>query len=215
MVENPSSVQEGLLSKTVNSQLFLLIIGFICTAVVGQYISNNYQEVSSERDRQHEIFIHETTEAKKVIETITLHITSRAYALQKVHWQLESNKSNNVDIEYKKYLILKDNWNVHISIYRHKLKSLVDEEISYKLLAPSNGKNTGNSINIHSEFIKAHALTKKWKKCAKNKCNDFDKYQKNAHMALKSLHETIDSFLDELYGTFLNKYKIINRRAWR
>ena len=210
MGESPSSAQEKLFSKIVNSQLFLLIIGFICTGIVGQYISNNYQQISSKRDKQHEVFIHETSEAKKAIETITLHITSRAYALQKVHWQLESRKYNSADIEYKKYLILKDNWNVHISIYRHKLKSLVDEEISYKLLDPSNGKNTENSINIHSEFIKTHALTRKWKKCVQNKCNNFDEYQKDAHMALKSLHETIDSFLNELYGTFLNKYKIIN-----
>lgn len=191
----------------LNSQFILLLGGFLLTGVVGHYLTINYQNASWEKDKKYEVFKQEIEEAKKVLEEVNLHISSRTYSLQKVHWKLESRDLEGAEVEYASYIMVKDSWNKKIRIYRNKLKRLVDHNLAFILLDSANSVNVPKKGSVHAYFAIAHEETMSWLKCLRSNCNDFDVKGENAHNALKELFQVTDSFIDESYSIFLRKYK--------
>ncbi|QUX92503.1 hypothetical protein CYL31_14325 [Marinomonas sp. A3A] len=191
----------------LNSQIFLLVVGFLLTGMVGHYLTTKYQDASWERDRKYEVFKQEIEEAKKTLEEVNLHISDRTYSLQKVHWKLESRDLDGAVVEYGKYIDIKDNWNKKIRIYRNKLKRLVDHDLAFLLLDSENSVNVPKKESVHAYFADAHTKTRSWLKCLKSNCDDISKKEKMAYDSLKELFQTTDYFIDESYSIFLRKYK--------
>ena len=190
-----------------NSQIFLLILGFILTGIVGHYLTSKYQEKSWERDRKYEVFKQEIEEAKKTLEEVNLHISSRTYSLQKVHWELESHDLQGAKREYKKYIEVKDDWNKKIRIYRNKMKRLVDYDLAFLLLDSENSVNVPKKASVHAYFANAHAKSRTWLRCLESNCSELKSNGISAHQSLKELFQASDHFIDESYAVFLKKYK--------
>ncbi len=193
--------------RFLNSQFFLLLSGFFLTGIVGHYLTVNYQNSSWERDKKYEVFKQEIDEAKKTLEEVNLHISSRTYSLQKVHWELESRDIIGAEYEYAKYVEIKDNWNRKIRIYRNKLKRLVDYDLAFLLLDSENSVNVPKKESVHAYFALAHSQTRSWKNCLELNCPEFKNHQEVAHTSLTELFEVTDFFIDESYSVFLEKYK--------
>ncbi|MCP4653639.1 MAG: hypothetical protein GY858_09715 [Candidatus Omnitrophica bacterium] len=185
----------------------MLIIGFFLTGVVGHYLTIIYQDVSWERDKKYEVFKQEIEEAKRALEEVNLHISSRTYKLQKTHWALENGDLSNANKEYKQYVEEKDLWNQKVRIYRNKIKRLVDHDLAFKLLDSNNAVNIANKESVHAYFAIAHAKTRLWKRCLAEECSDKSEKQKTAHVALNELFKATDKFIDNSYTIFLGKYK--------
>ena len=196
--------------KFLNSQFGLIILGFICTGFVGHLLTVSFQNSAWERDRRYEVFKQEIEEAKKVLEDVNLHISSRTYQLQKVHWKLESGDITGANVEYEEYTKIKDSWNKKIRIYRNKLKRLVSNDLAFKLLDSDNAVNVPKKESVHAYFAFAHYATRKWMKCLNNSCPDAQKDQQKAYNALHDLFRVTDTYIDESYSIFLQKYKILN-----
>lgn len=191
----------------LNSQFFVLILGFFLTGLVGHYLTINYQNAAWEKGKKYEVFKQEIDEAKKTLEEVNSHISSRTYLLQKVHWELESNDPEGAVKQYRKYVAVKDTWNQKIRIYRNKLKRLVDKELAFKLLDSDNAINVPKKESVHAFFAIAHDKTRRWKNCVVDSCTDSRELQLQAHEALRELFQATDKFIDDSYAIFLKKYK--------
>ena len=184
-----------------------MVTGFLLTGLVGQYLASVYQENAWYRESQHELFRQEIGEATKVLEEVTGDISKRAYAMQKLHWALESTDKQRIKQASKEYLAIKDNWNIKVIIYRNKLKRLVDSDLAYILLDSDNGKNVPKDASVQAAFINAHSKLVSWKNCAENRsCEDIEAKAK-AKQSLTELYEFADVFIDDAYRIFLSKYK--------
>ncbi len=193
----------------LNSQFSLLIVGSLLTGAVGHYLMANYQDSSWERDKKYEVFKQEIEEAKKVLEEVNLHISSRTYNLQKVHWELESRDLIGAELQYTSYLEIKDSWNKKIRIYRNKLKRLVDHNLAFQLLDSKNSVNIPKKESVHAFFAIAHAKTRRWINCLRTNCADFNVKQNEADKALNELFQVTDEFIDQSYSIFLKRYKTL------
>lgn len=191
----------------LNSQLVLLLVGFVLTGVVGHYLTTTYQDASWERDKKYEVFKQEIEEAKKSLEEVNLHISSRTYSLQKVHWELESHDLNGAEKQYENYIKVKDSWNKKIRIYRNKLKRLVDEDLAFQLLDSENAVNVPKKESVHAHFASAHGKTRDWINCLRGSCKDLKQKEKSAYSSLRELYQITDTFIDGSYSVFLMKYK--------
>jgi len=191
----------------LNSKIVLLIIGFLLTGVLGKHLTEGYQDALWERDKKYEVFKQEVEEAKKSLDEVNFHISSRIHGLQKVHWELENNDLNGAENQYKRYIEIKDSWNKKIRIYRNKLKRLVDVELAYALQTPEAFVGNENKESVHYHFIIAHNKTKFWLSCLRGECGEAPSKKEAAQKSLQELYRVTDEFIDESYMVFLMKYK--------
>ena len=196
--------------RRANSKVGLLVVAFLLTSYLGQKLTFQYQQEFWEREKQHAIFKSELAEAQKVLEQVTQHISQRTHAMQKVHWELEDSDFRNAELKYSNYLKIKDDWVINLSIYRNKIKRLVDSDLAYKLLDSKNAKNAASTESVQAKFRHTHYATKAWKECVENKCKNFELLKTRASESLTSLFEYTDDFIDETYSVFLSKHKKLN-----
>ena len=125
-----------------------MFIGFLLTGVTGNYLTSLYQERQWKREKEIEILGRRLNETQLVVEELTQAMRKRFYQMQKVFWELEARRFENVDKRWEEYQIVKDEWNIKIYIYRNKLYRLLGEELGYRLIGAKNAVERKDSTTL-------------------------------------------------------------------
>ncbi|MCP4651934.1 MAG: hypothetical protein GY858_00920 [Candidatus Omnitrophica bacterium] len=196
------------IKKIINSKIFLLVLGFLLTGVVGTFLNYQFQKETWKRESQHEIAKRHLDQSRQVIEEVLLHISKRFYAMQKVLWELESERFDGARLKWKNYAKIKDDWNINVGLYRSRIKILIDENLAYELLDKNNARDYSDRESLHALFVVTHY-----------KIKDFFDYrgkneQKRKQLEDAALNSLIDlghrigNFSDKCYGIYMGKYDL-------
>lgn len=90
----------------------LLIIGFILTAGVGNWITSEFQKRQFDYEHRTQIREAETVAATKNFEEVSKLMDERIYRMEKLNWELEDNTDvKKIDIQMDAYRESLYNWN--------------------------------------------------------------------------------------------------------
>lgn len=196
--------------KLINSQVFIVLVGFILTGIIGHYLTSSYQDQSWIRDKKHQIFKQELADVKETLESLNKLVSTRLYSLQKVHWALERKDKDDIRNQWEEYNQVKDTWNIQVVIYKNKLRRLFQGDLHDDLLAHESllDEDKNIELSLHSSFRKNHNKTKFWVDCyiVEEKCENADWLEIDAHNALNDVYIQSNKFIDKSYAIYIEKY---------
>jgi hypothetical protein len=158
--------------KFLNSQIGLLVLGFLFTSVIGTILSEQIQRQSYERqikleddrqnttwrrDKKFEILKRQLDEGQSSLEEISDVINTRFYRLQLVSNNIVAGDLANAEKNWKEYFETVDTWNIKLTIYQNKITRLVSEEEGKKFNNYETDKGVlENPESIHGMFFVCH-----------------------------------------------------------
>ncbi len=167
-----TDAKKGVLVRFLNSQMGLLVIGFVFTSIIGTYLSETFQEQSFEkqmqiedereiaawkRDKKFEVLKRQLDEGQSSLEEISDLINLRFYRLQKVYNNINTNDLANAEKNWKEYFETVETWNVKQSIYQNKITRLVSPVEGQKFNNYETDNMTlENPKSIHGMFFVCH-----------------------------------------------------------
>src|ERR1700733_6610417 len=112
----PKVQKSSFFSTDFLQKLFLLMLGFVCTTILGAFLSYYFQERTNFHNYQNALVESERKTAKDIFEDITTGMDERIYYAQVVNDDYSFHLRKEVSEEkwglYKKSL---DNWNININ----------------------------------------------------------------------------------------------------
>jgi hypothetical protein len=201
------------MANALNSNISILLIGFLLTGLIGNHIASQYQERQWMREKEIEILSRRLDETQQVVEELTVAMRMRFYAMQKVLWELESNRVERADKEWAKYQKVKDEWNINIYIYRNKLSRLLGENLGYRLIGPKNAVER-EETEIHSSFVEAHVALRKMLRHQGTKDERASLYE-NAHQKLNRASANVDVLTKAIFEAYLGEYGVLHSELTR
>lgn len=212
---------KNIILKFLNSQIGLLVLGFLFTSVIGTVLSEKIQGQSFERqmqlegerqnqawrrDKKFEILKRQLDEGQSSLEEISDAINTRFYKLQKVNNNLQAGDLTSAERNWKEYFETVEKWNVKLTIYQNKIIRLVSESEGKKF----NNYETDKSVltepeSIHGMFYVCHHKVFDGLKQlrAGNKLSQDS--QDDINKSLNKLDIEADFFVDRISSSFLEK----------
>jgi len=190
----------------INSKIFLLILGFVLTGLVGSCLNQRFQEETWKRQTSYEVMKKQLDQTYKVIEEITLHVNERFYSMQKVFWSLEDSEQENAQLNWIEYNKIKDDWNIKLGNYRSKIKILLNSQLAYDLLGENDAKDYVDKNCLHSLFVVTHYKLKQLLEYNSPDEEERKKVELVALNSLRELSEYIGVFSDKCYKAYFEKY---------
>ncbi len=179
----------------LNSNLGLLIVGFVFTSILGGSLSWWFQHLSWERETRFELYSKRYDEGIIFLEDLSNLTDRRLYWLQQWLWAIEGKgKLEEIESEYFK---VGDEWNTRLRTNRNKIRLLIGERYANDFLHLANESKMNKTESIHSFFVKVHLLVldvrAKRIKAAE------------AQLEISNLNRTCTKFLEELTNAFLKR----------
>lgn len=214
--------------KFINSQLGLLVLGFILTTILGTYFTERIQRKSKERqiefeiqrqnfewerNRKFEILKRKIDDGEKSLEEISDLINLRYFRLHKVFSNILSKDVNSARKNWKEYMETVELWNVKLIINQNKLARLVSKEISLEFNNyETDNKSLQDANSIHGKFFIAHNKVLSLLNCLKNpSCTITKKEIQETNKILRDLDYHTDFFIDKISNLFLQRaYELEN-----
>lgn len=93
-------------------RIALLIIGFVLTAGVGNWITSEFQKRQFDYEHRTQMQESETIAATKTFEDVSKLMDERIYRMEKLNWELKDNKDlKKIDTQMEAYRESLYNWN--------------------------------------------------------------------------------------------------------
>lgn len=216
---------KNIVLKFLNSQIGLLVLGFLFTSVIGTILSENIQQASYERqvkleddrqnaawkkDKKFEILKRQLDEGQASLEEISDAINTRFYKLQKVNNNLQTGDLANAERNWKEYYETVEKWNIKLTIYQNKLARLINEKESKKFNNYETDKSVlDNPESIHGMFYVCHQHVFAGLKQLRSGRIDPEQQEKITS-SLNKLDIEADFFVDRISSTFLEKTAAID-----
>lgn len=222
-LEDPT--KKSVVVRFLNSQMGLLIVGFVFTSIVGSYLSEKIQEQNFEkqsqlenerqisawkRDKKFEILKRQLDEGQSSLEEISDLINLRFYRLQKVCNNISTNDLANAEKNWKEYYETVETWNVKQSIYQNKITRLVSPEEGEKFNNyETDNINLENPKSIHGLFYVCHnQVFGLLKQLRQGNVSQEDKASADNYMDRLDIES--DAFVDRISSLFLKQAEKID-----
>ncbi|MCV9387381.1 hypothetical protein [Reichenbachiella ulvae] len=206
----------------LNSNFFLLILGFGLTTIAGTYISDRVQQKSWlkqaefekerqlaewKREKRFEILRRKLDNGQAALEELSDLINLRFYRLQNVYINIVQKDLNTANKNWGKYFETVEDWNVKLTINQNKIRRLVNDEESYYF----NNYETDNPDleqpeSIHGKFYVAHQKVLNLLRCLRNSnCTITKQQKKEVNELLRELDYQTDNFVDRISDIYLRQ----------
>jgi hypothetical protein len=197
--------------RFLNSRFGLLLLGSAITVFVGNSLAARYDASLRERDCRRQWMERELAEQQELLESLTSDMASRFYLLQNMIWLLESGSHKEARLFWEeRYTPVKDQWNIRLAVYRHKLTWLMEPEIASLLLMEDSARDYPNKHKcVHSHFILAHAAIRDWLRAAEEPGYSWDEgrsHEALANKELKALGAKIEEFRGACFRHYYQEY---------
>ena len=145
--------------EIINSSVGLLLIGFICTGVLGAFLNSQIQSRAWERQRKHDLLVRSLSDGRVLFDEITVLLNRRVFGLLKVLWAIEDGKSREeVLVEWADYYPTVREWNEKLQSFRFKIEALAGQEVADRLLDYGDVASSDTPNSIHYQMRRAHSL---------------------------------------------------------
>ncbi len=157
------------IANFLNSPLSLLIFGFLGTTVLGGYMNNAYHEQSWKSKARFEVFKEHLSESKKFEKELLLLSSKRFALLERVHFELASDRLKSARQVWKEYFVVVKEWNHAVKSNRNRVSLLFGEDVALSFLSDDES-NAEKPLSLHHQFRKAHYAVLSTLKCMKKEC---------------------------------------------
>jgi len=212
-------------SKTwafLNSNIFLLIFGFVLTTILGTFLSDRLQtkawerQSSMEKERQDyewkrekkfELLRRKLDEGQSTLEEISDLINIRFYRLQNTYINIAQGNISAANASWKAYFKTVEEWNVKLIIYQNKIRRLVSEDEANLF----NNYETDNASlesaeSLHGQFYIVHQSVLDLLRCLRrSNCQITQSEKDKVHQLLRALDYESDAFIDRISDEFLRR----------
>jgi hypothetical protein len=183
--------------------LMVTFAGTICAAMIGQYVSYQYQKQALENQRKYEFYKENLNGSIDTIHEISLLANQRIFATRKVLWSLEGGYTQKeIEQRYSDYYRTVEDWNIKVQVYKIKLIQYYGVGYSEFLVNNTDSINTLDDTHtptaLHSYFVRSHRITKKLYNCTlSNNCSaeQLQQDKRNSTEFIGDLTLYLESFL--------------------
>jgi hypothetical protein len=181
----------------VNSELGLLLIGFLLTTVAGGLITVIFQREAWKR--QTRVNLHQKLYDDGVVflDELSELIGERYFAIQRWLWALGEPESYDLGDVETAYFAIVAIWNKRLRLNRNKLRLLIDEEHASLFLDYSDDGRGDNPRSLHYQFVQAHNAVAAVKKGNKP-ISEAERY-------LNILNHSCSNYLEQVTTLFLKR----------
>lgn len=206
----------------LNSNFFLLILGFVLSTILGTFLSDRLQtrawerqkKVEKERqdyewkrEKKFEILKRKLDDGQSTLEEISDLINVRFYRLQNTYINIAQGSVNAANASWKDYFETVEEWNVKLIINQNKIRRLVNEEESilfnnYETDSP----DLKVAYSLHGKFYLVHQEILDLLRCLQRANCDINQSEKDkVRQLLRDLDYQSDAFIDRISDIFLTR----------
>ncbi|MFZ2087005.1 MAG: hypothetical protein WAU47_00390, partial [Desulfobaccales bacterium] len=156
-----------------NSSLGLLLIGFLLTTVCGTIINNFYNRATWEREKRFELLKRSLDRNDKLLEDISVTMSTRAMKLLRVFWAIETSPGAYKTPDERKHIVVERweeygksvvDWNEHLRVYITKINYLAGPETARLFYISEEGSTKEERAEtVYTFFQRAHYAVKELK----------------------------------------------------
>lgn len=179
----------------LNSNLGLLILGFVFTTIIGALISWWLQRLSWQRQTRIKLYTRRYDEGIKFLNDLADLIGKRYYGLQQWLWAIGGHGSHE-KLE-REYFVAADEWNIRLRMNRSSIRLLIGEKQANRFLNLRVGRSADYPLSIHDAFVKAHRFVLA--------VHQNEMPAEEAQRELDTLNSMCTSFLEGLTDDFLER----------
>jgi hypothetical protein len=139
--------------EVLNSSLFLLIIGFALTTIVGTYLTHLTQRNAWRRDTRVQLLRQRYDEGCKFLDELAELIGRRFFAAQRLLWAIENTKDYDLPKTAAEYYAIVSEWNTRLWENRNKIRLLVSEEQANAFLDYEDDNRGDAPRSLHYKFV--------------------------------------------------------------
>lgn len=142
--------------QVMNSNFFLLLLGFLFTTIAGAFLSNKLQRASWDRQTRLDLFKKRYEEGIQFLDSLSSLIGRRFFALQRLLWAMKHpDKYDSAETERSYFEIVFD-WNTHLRANRNKVRLLIGHDEANHFLDFGDEERLDTPQSIHYIIRKAH-----------------------------------------------------------
>ena len=146
----------------MNEKVWLLILGFIMTTVLGGFFGYFLKQRSWQIETEHSLYKARYEEGVKFLDALSEQIGKRFFLLQRYLWAIDDDKEKMAERE-KEYFTSVVEWNSAFWRNRNKIRLLVDEEQANAFLDYRDDNAGDHPTSLHYRFVSAHRAVLKAK----------------------------------------------------
>jgi hypothetical protein len=140
----------------INSNFFLLLLGFLFTTFAGAFLSNKLQKASWERQMRLDLFKKRYEEGTQFLDSLSSLIGRRFFALQRLLWAVKHPDKYDLAEIGRSYFEIVSEWNTHLRANRNKVRLLIGRDEANHFLDFGDEERLDNPQSIHYIIKKAH-----------------------------------------------------------
>jgi len=196
----------------LNSQVGILVLGFVLTSLLGTFIAERIQKnnkekdlliererqaASWERDKKYEVFRRKLDDGEKLIDELSNLMNNRFFKTQNVYTNISSGSIT--EAKWNDYYKSVEEWNIKMPVIRNKIKRLLSDSLSMVLNNyETDDPNLTTPTSIHGMFYIIHKeiLNYQYSKTANS--------EKTINDMLRLLDIQTDDYIDVISDTYLN-----------
>lgn len=181
----------------LNSNLVILLVGFLLTTIAGGLISSWIQRSSWERQTRVDLYRKRYEEGSQFLNELSKLIGTRCFQMQRYLWAIEDLPEERLSGIEKEYFKTVAEWNATYWMNRNKTRLFVGEAQANLFLDYTDDRRIEDPVSIHYRFVKAHQNVIG----VKNKSVT----AKDAQRAINQLNIACSNFLEVLTTSFLER----------
>jgi len=198
--------------KVLNSNLIILLIGFILSGLVGTYINDKYQRATFQREKKFLILSKSIEDSSKFIEQISGRINKRFFGIQRVLWAIEKGHLSKGKDIWQQYYSSVIEWNQNVNADYGKLFRLFGIDIALEYLDYHDETRGNEPLSIHGKFFIVHKNTNYMLKLLEQG-RDIKNTLNETYELLSSLDIQSDAYIDQLNMHVLQKAQELDEFA--
>jgi hypothetical protein len=137
----------------LNSNLSLLLVGFILTTIAGTYLTHLTQRNAWRRDTRVQLLRQRYDEGCKFLDELSELIGRRFFAAQRFLWAIENPTDYDLPKTAAEYFAIVAEWNTRIWENRNKIRLLVSEEQANAFLDYQDDHRGDGPRSLHYKFV--------------------------------------------------------------
>lgn len=204
--------------SALNSNLAILIMGFLLTGVVGAWLSDRFQEASWrrqaefeaerrafewEREKTFELLRHRLGEGLASLERVSDTMNRRLFGMERA-FSAARSPSGVGSALWGEYMESVDEWNIKLKYYEEDLKRLVGNEFASELNDyETDAGCPAEPRSIHGKFFCAHRALTRLREC--NGCPERANLAKETAQSIRDLNFQTDAFVARAGDVFLDR----------
>jgi hypothetical protein len=142
--------------ELINSNFFLLLLGFLFTTIAGAVLSNKLQRASWDRQTRLDLFKKRYEEGIQFLDSLSSLIGRRFFALQRLLWAMKHPDKYDLPETGRNYFEIVCEWNTHLRANRNKVRLLIGHEEANDFLDFGDEARLDTPQSIHYIIRKAH-----------------------------------------------------------